>query len=87
MSIARVIPFIAGAALVTACTGSRTCENPQPYEAARPGPDIKAPDGLDDLRAERRIEIPEPSRRHERAEGERCLDFPPVLRTSSDDDE
>ena len=88
MSWMRLVPCLLCAALATACSGARTCETDQPYEAARAGTEVKAPEGLDELRAERRVDIPQASReRPERAEGDRCLDFPPVLRRGSDEEE
>ncbi len=79
----RIFACVCLCSLLGACTGSRICDEPQPYEAAQPGRKIEAPDGLDDLRASREVEIPEASRRDERQEGEPCLDYPPILRTDS----
>ncbi len=73
------------AALLGACGGSQTCNKVQPYETARSGQKIEAPDGLDDLQTNQAVEIPEASSRKERKEGDPCLDFPPVLRTGTND--
>ena len=87
MTVFRAVFCVALVSLLAACGSSQTCEKPQPYEAARPGPKISAPEGLDDLQADGQIEIPEASRENTRAPGDPCLDFPPVLRTASSDDE
>ncbi len=86
MSLARIALLVATATLITACGGSQTCDKPQIYESARPGQKIEVPEGLDPLPTDNEVPIPQASRKNERAEGDPCLDYPPVLRTSSDDD-
>ena len=83
----RLAFLLLSTAGLVACAPSRVCDEPQPYEAARPGPVIAVPDGLDELQAARQIEIPEASRKLERSPEDPCLDFPPVLRSEADDDE
>jgi uncharacterized lipoprotein len=86
MMTQRIFAYVCLCSLLSACSNSRICDDPQPYEAAQAGRKIEAPDGLDDLRASREIDIPEASRRDERQEGEPCLDYPPILRTDSSED-
>ena len=74
------------AVLLSACGSTRSCDKHQPYLEARPGPDLRVPDDLDELRASGRAEIPEASRQQlERGPDDPCLDFPPVLRSGDDE--
>ena len=71
-------------ALQAGCAPTRVCDEPQPYEAARPGPEIVAPDDLDNLQGSSRSVIPEAARAQERAPEDPCLDYPPVLRSGTE---
>jgi hypothetical protein len=72
---------------LTACGSVETCEEPQFYEAASEGKRIVAPDDLNDLAAYKEMTIPEASPRPPREPGEGCLDRPPTLRVSGQDEE
>jgi hypothetical protein len=67
-----------------ACGGSNlTCDDPQPYQLAREGLRINAPDDLDDLQASQEIPVPKASPREPRPQDSTCLDLPPTVQAEN----
>ena len=50
-----------GVAALGACGGTKACLKAQPYQASVPGPQIKAPEDLDDLQPLKEASIPDVS--------------------------
>ena len=75
------------AAVLAACGGPETCEEPEFYEYAQVGKRIETPDDLDDLMASRELVIPEPSPRPPRDRSAGCLDKPPTLDLGGEEEE
>ena len=79
---------MAGAGLLLgACVGVETCDEPEFYEMAVSGKRIVAPDNLSGLAAYKELAIPEASPRPGGSQREGCLDRPPTMRVSGEDDE
>ena len=68
--------------LAGACNSVQTCEELEYYELAEVGKRIEAPGDLNNLGAQKELQIPEASPRKPRDRSEGCLDWPPTLRIS-----
>jgi len=77
--LARIIVFAVIAGLA-ACGGTPdlTCDEGN-YKSAVRGPQVDAPDDLDDLDPLRAMPLPTASPQEPRPEGSPCLDMPPVV--------
>ena len=83
MRLIRLTSMAGIALAVGACGGSNlTCDDPQPYQSAREGTRITAPEDLDNLEASKEVPIPEASPRDPRPEGSPCLDLPPTVQAN-----
>jgi uncharacterized lipoprotein len=73
------LAVIAAALTLSACGGDirETCDEPQPYQAAKRGEKIKTPEGLDTLDGFKEMPLPK-AETPPRAEGSPCIDQPPV---------
>lgn len=76
------MPALATMVLVLAgCGGAaQVCRDTQPYERSTLGKRVEVPDGLDPLKPDRELTIPEPSPRPPRAADAPCLELPPSFR-------
>ncbi len=84
-----VVGIIAAGSLLTGCFGSKdvdlSCDDPKFYEAAKDGPRLRAPDGLDELDEYKMMPVPQASAEPKPA-GSPCVDRPPnLLRQDKDD--
>ena len=67
--------------LLSACGGTdMTCDEPQVYQEAQPGPRLVVPEGLTDLQSFKEMKIPDVSPQQQRPEGSACLERPPAYR-------
>ena len=78
--------IVIAALSATACAPDLTCSEPQKYQFAREGERVVAPEGLDGLVEANEMEIPRASPRDPRPADSPCLDLPPTIQASSDDD-
>ena len=79
--------LLAMTAIVSGCGGVETCEELAFYEYAEPGRRLDPPDDLDDLSVARELIIPDASPRPPRDPSAGCLDRPPTLRITRDEEE
>ena len=89
--VSAMRPFLVGlvvatTALLSGCGGVETCEEPAFYEYAEPGRRLVPPDDLDNPEASKELVIPEASPRPPRDRSAGCLDRPPTLRITRDDE-
>ena len=87
MKLALAVFSLGMAVMLGACGGVDTCEEIAFYEYAEPGRRLEPPDDLDSLAASRELVIPEASPRPPRDRSAGCLDRPPTLRITRDEDE
>ena len=74
--------LLLGALLIGACGGADSvCEKPKLYQQSQPGKRIETPEGLDPLRSDREMTIPDASPRPPQEERARCLELPPTFGT------
>lgn len=73
--------------LVAGCSAAPKCDELMFYEYAAGGKRIDLPDDLDPLDRNKEMVIPEASPRPPRDLDAGCLDKPPTLRTSEDEEE
>jgi uncharacterized lipoprotein len=86
----RSIPGIAIAAaamLLGGCASDLTCQDPQTYQSAREVDRVVAPEGLDELQAAREMVIPRASPRDPRPADAPCLDLPPTIKASGQEEQ
>ena len=81
--IVKVMLFLAGISLLTACGGTPKCETEGRYQFSQEGQRIQAPDDLDDLQPYKELTVPQASPRQPRADSGRCLEAPPSVSSGS----
>ena len=64
-----------------------TCDEVRTYQLAEEGRRIEVPEDLDNLDAFREMPLPEASPRPPRPAGRPCLDLPPAILGTSDDED
>ena len=80
MKFAKMTLPLAAVLLLAACGGANSvCEKPRLYQQSELGKRIESPQGLDQLRADREMTIPDISPRDPRPEGAPCLELPPTF--------
>ena len=78
----KLSALLLGALLLGACGGAASvCEKPKLYQQSQPGKRIETPEGLDPLRSDREMTIPDASPRPPQEEQARCLELPPAFST------
>ena len=65
----------------------RTCDEVRTYQLAQEGRRLEVPEDLDELDQFREMPLPEASPRPPRPAGRPCLDLPPAILGTSDDEE
>lgn len=81
MRISRTIVPAMALLVLAGCGGGSVCEKPKAYQQSQLGKRVEAPDGLDPLRSDREMTIPEASPRDPRPPGAPCLELPPSFGT------
>ncbi len=88
--IRQTVLLLCVTGLVTACGGdeivTRDCDEHTVYKLATDHKRIQAPDGLSPLDPEQEMVLPPPSPQPPRPANAPCLDLPPSILLSSDDD-
>jgi hypothetical protein len=69
--------------VLASCGGAPTCDEERLYEASQLAEPVSVPDDLDNLQAQKELQIPEPSPRPPRAEDAGCLETPPAYISTS----
>lgn len=72
--------------VVTGCASDLTCDDPQPYQSAVETGKVATADGLNELASTDEMTIPRASPRDPRSPGDPCLDLPPTIQATSDDE-
>lgn len=67
------------ASTLSACAGNPECETEGRYQSSQSGRRIQAPQGLDELEANKELTIPRASPREPNQDTGRCLEYPPGL--------
>ncbi len=74
---------------VSGCGGDglidNSCDEPQRYQSAVEGRRIDVPEGLDPLDERAEMPIPKPQEAPVRPPGSPCIELPPAVRTSKQD--
>ncbi len=90
-TILNALAALSSALLVTGCgVGGEidnTCDEVRTYQLAAEGRRIEVPEDLDNLDPFREMPLPEASPRPPRPKGRPCLDLPPAILGTGDDDE
>ena len=78
---------LAVAGILSGCGGEEminySCDEPQRYQAIRPGKRIEVPEGLDQLNEFAEMPIPKAEGSPVRPKGSRCIELPPRTTTGS----
>jgi uncharacterized lipoprotein len=66
---------------LSACGGSAdlTCDDEEVYQSAQSAPQLRVPEGMDNLDPLKEVPLPDASPRAPRPAGSVCLERPPVL--------
>jgi uncharacterized lipoprotein len=73
--------------ILSGCGGEElinySCDEPQRYQAVRPGKRVEVPEGLDQLNELAEMPIPKAEGAPVRPKGSRCIELPPRITTGS----
>lgn len=83
MKIVFNIFGIALVALLSACGGNDTCDEPQRYQESRQSQKIAVPEDLDQPNLQLEMTIPDVSAQETQRTRTGCLDVPPNIRSGS----
>lgn len=82
MKTSLLIAVVTTAGMLSSCGGDEvinyTCDEPQLYQAVKPGKRIVVPEGLDPLNELAEMPIPKAENAVERPAGSRCIELPPT---------
>jgi len=74
-------PLVGACGSLSACHGAPnlTCDDESPYQNAHSAPQIKAPEGLDNLDPLKAVPLPKANPQAPRPKDSNCLDLPPQI--------
>jgi len=79
----RLILSTVFVAVLAACGGNQSCDEPQRYQSAQQLGPLVVPEDLDNLQTHKELKIPEVSPRQPRPANAGCLASPPAIQSTS----